>query len=91
MLPHTSRAAAAAASAVPDFHIVEGVSGVYFYHLARGTALRPLCDPKYLVMRTSIPLSGWGVRSHLQEKYCTQCESLARREGVVGLGERHSV
>lgn len=54
--------------------IREGVSGVYFYHLARGD--QPLCGATRAgpTMATSLPLNSWGQRTHLGEKYCRECD-----------------
>lgn len=65
--------------------VVESVTGTYYYHLASvgstaakgsGTPTRPLCDARGGVMPTSIPLSAWGVKSHLHEKWCQTCARL---------------
>lgn len=68
----------------PPLRVVEGVSGVWFYHLATQDRLQPLCDPSRLVMQTGIPLAAWGHRvGHLPEKYCDQCAEHAARMGVA--------
>jgi hypothetical protein len=58
--------------------IVEGVAGVWHYHLSNtGENYQPALCGKKEVMRTEIPLSTWGVKSHLNETYCKECEKLA--------------
>jgi hypothetical protein len=56
-------------------HIVEGIAGVWHYHLSEsGKNGQPaLCGNKE-VMHTEVPLKAWGVKSHLNEKYCKECE-----------------
>lgn len=58
--------------------VVEGVEGYWHYHLSEtGISGRPaLCGNKR-VMHTEIPLSTWGTKSHLNEKYCSECEKKA--------------
>ena len=69
-------------------HITEGVGGVYSYHLSEaGTNARSLCGAQ--TMNTQIPVSSWGVRGHLSEKWCAKCASLgaeALRAAGVELG-----
>lgn len=73
----------------PGFEVVESLAGNWHYHLARqGEPLAvAVCDPSVPVMRSPSPLSNWGYRGHLNERYCAQCEARARQEGVQGLGE----
>jgi hypothetical protein len=74
---------------VPEFQVVEGIHGTWFYHLARTQQprLRALCSDEKPVMHTSAPLSSWGYKSgHLNERYCAECERLARESGIQGLG-----
>ena len=57
-----------------DLKIVEGISGVWHYHLARDG--KALCGAR--TMPTGLRLNTWGFRSdHLHETYCRECESLA--------------
>lgn len=52
--------------------IVEGVSGTWFYHLARESELTTaLCGAR--TMETRIPLTAWGKISHLNERWCAKC------------------
>lgn len=58
----------------PPIMIVEGISGTFYYHLAkRETPQRALCGKE--TMATSIPLESWGSRGHLLERYCKECEA----------------
>ena len=61
-----------------EFKIVEGISGVWHYHLARADQ-RPeyaLCGAT--TMPTTIPLEGWGRHSpHIRSSYCKTCAELA--------------
>lgn len=71
----------------PLLDVVEGVEGVWSYHLARHGTLKPLCSRSHPVMGTGIPLEGWGHRAgHLPERYCDECAKKARQMGV-GLGD----
>lgn len=63
--------------------VVEGVEGMWSYHLAPTGTLKPLCERKHPVMHTGVPLAGWGHRSgHLPERYCSECEAAAAKMGV---------
>lgn len=53
-------------------HITEGVSGRFLYHLSEeGTNSTALCGAQ--TMYSGIPLSSWGVKGHLNEKFCAEC------------------
>ncbi len=55
--------------------ITEGVAGYYHYHLSREDSFtKALCGRD--VMKTEIPLSSWGVVTHLNETWCEQCAAL---------------
>lgn len=56
-----------------DFKIVESIHGNFFYHLSED-GKNPICDSKIMVMQTRLPLSSWGIKTHLHEKYCKKCE-----------------
>lgn len=72
---------------LPAFRMVENLAGTWSYHLAQGQKNQALCDPAVRVMDSPSPLSNWGYRGHLNERYCRACEEKARAEGVVGLGD----
>lgn len=56
--------------------ISEGVEGYFFYHISpNDTPVKSLCGK--LVMPTSIPLTTWGTKGHLNERYCNECEKLS--------------
>lgn len=56
-------------------HITEGVGGVYSYHLSDvGTNARSLCGAQ--TMNTQLRMASWGVRGHLNEKWCTKCATM---------------
>ncbi len=63
--------------AKPSLMVVEGVESVWSYHLApSGAPFEALCGRR--TMRTSIPLSAWGVRlDHIPEKWCSKCAALS--------------
>ncbi|HTD03238.1 hypothetical protein [Undibacterium sp.] len=61
-------------SALNALYITEGVSGTKFYHLS--TALSKsvsLCDK--LTMNANLPLSHWGTKTQMKERYCAKCEA----------------
>ena len=61
--------------------IVEGVAGVWHYHLSTtGENYKPALCGKVEVMRTEIPLKAWGTKGHLNETYCKECEQLAGKK-----------
>lgn len=75
-------------------HITEGVSGVYLYHLGEvGTNARGLCGAQ--TMNTQIPMASWGVRGHLNEKWCASCAEMGanalRTAGVETMNERDAL
>lgn len=60
-------------------HITEGISGTWYYHLSEaGTDARGLCGAR--TMHTAIPLSRWGVKGHLKERYCEECQGIGADE-----------
>lgn len=60
-------------------HITEGVAGTWFYHLSQaGTNARALCGAQ--TMHTAVPLASWGVKGHLNERYCAACEQAGAGE-----------
>jgi hypothetical protein len=61
----------------PKYEIVESIFGNFLYHIALDG--EPLCGKARIeTMPTSIPLSAWGVRGHLKERYCKECERIYR-------------
>jgi hypothetical protein len=59
----------------PSLKIVEGVESLFVYHLSKtgNTGKTALCGNRH-VMHTEVPLSTWGMKTHLDEKYCSVCE-----------------
>ena len=58
--------------------VVEGVEAYWNYHLQlRDTddKTKSLCG--HTVFATQIPLTSWGIRSHLAEGWCTDCRKRA--------------
>lgn len=71
-------------SALNSLYITEGVSGTKFYHLS--TALSrsvSLCDK--LTMNANLPLTRWGVKTQMKERYCSKCEA-AGAEALMQAG-----
>jgi len=56
-----------------DISIHENLSGNFFYHIAKNDV--PLCG-KTNTMRRQIPLAAWRVATHLNERYCKECEKI---------------
>lgn len=72
---------------MPALVIVEGISGMNFYHLAdpAGNGTRSLCG--VATMPTSLPRGTWGLVGHLGERYCSRCEVEAvRRQPAAPAG-----
>lgn len=63
----------------PELQIVEGVSGMWHYHLAPTDRVHEaICGAH--TMHTSIPLTYWGKSAkHIPESYCEECE----RKGLL--------
>lgn len=65
--------------------IVEGVSGVWFYHLQSEDCAPGLSLCHKQVMKRELRLSYWGKTPknyHIPEKWCTQCPEIAERQGL---------
>lgn len=58
------------------FGVAEGIHGTWYYHLRRPDDHFGLCGDR--VMYTSIPVSAWGTRTHIKERWCSRCEKAAR-------------
>lgn len=61
--------------------ICEGVGGRFFYHLCwiESDWSKAFCGAK--TMRSGLPLSYWGTRTAIREKYCAECEKVALAYG----------
>ncbi len=57
--------------------IRESIHGNFFYHISLND--KALCGKKE-TMITSIPIIAWGIKSHLHEKYCKECEEIFNKE-----------
>ncbi len=80
MWPFTRRSEQAQA-VTPPIALVEGLSGTWFYHLARTESPREaLCGNTHIMSSPGI-LKNWGYRGHLNERYCKTCEEKAREAG----------
>jgi len=58
--------------------VAEGIHGTWYYHLwvqpKNSSGGKALCGAQ--VMVTSIPMSAWGTRTHLNERWCSLCKKL---------------
>ena len=59
--------------------VTEGISGTWFYHLSED-APKPkqqtaLCGAR--VMHTNMPREAWGTVTHIGERWCKKCQSIA--------------
>lgn len=64
-----------------DLRMVEGVAGYYFYHVSRaGKESRAACGAQ--TMPTGVPLATWGLKDHLNSRYCGHCAELAGQAGL---------
>lgn len=65
-------------------HVTEGVLGTWHYHLSTtGTNATALCGAR--TMHTSVPLSAWGFKGELRERYCSECAGKAQDE-LISVG-----
>ena len=65
---------------IPDkkeYKIRESIHGNFFYHISLDKEV--LCG-KEITLVTLIPISAWGIVSHLGEKYCKECEKIFNEE-----------
>lgn len=62
---------------VDVYTIREGIHGTFFYHMAVNGS--PLCGEK-ATMPTSIPVITWGLKTHLNERYCKECDKRLKEE-----------
>jgi len=60
-----------------DLVIRESIHSSFFYHVAEGNI--PLCGNKN-TMHTKIPISCWGMKTHLHERYCPECDKIFRQK-----------
>jgi len=60
--------------------VTEGIIGTWFYHLSEDEKpTRSLCGVQ--TMHTEVPLSAWGYRGHLNERWCEKCKEIAAMMG----------
>ena len=57
--------------------IRESIYGNFYYHIS--SDFNSLCSKKN-TMVTSIPIEAWGTVSHLNERYCKECEEIYKKE-----------
>lgn len=65
-----------------ELRIVEGFEGRWFYHLAHGDKTQALCNPDIRVMYSPSVLANWGYVGDLNERYCAECERIARESNL---------
>jgi hypothetical protein len=54
----------------------EGVLGHWHYHLhTPGKSTQALCGSP--IMPTGISVQAWGIKTHLNERYCAECAAIA--------------
>jgi len=59
----------------PEIVITEGIGGTFYYHFSeKKKFIRSLCGKK--TMTTALPVSSWGIKTHLNERYCEECFKL---------------
>jgi hypothetical protein len=78
----STQATAALAVNVAPYRISEGVGGHHHYHLQQIGKAGAICGAR--TMQTSIPLSAWGVVSHLNERWCEECEKTRCERSAEG-------
>ena len=64
--------------ATEKLKIVEGIAGVWFYHLSENSEnCKPALCGNTQVMRTMIPLDQWGATDgNVPSKYCSKCDQI---------------
>lgn len=67
-----------------EYQVVEGICGTWYYHLAKKdeSPNRALCDAQ--TMSTKIPVTTWGLITHLNERYCKKCKKQSERKEPSG-------
>ena len=63
----------------PRLVVDENISSTWFYHLRMTDEVSALCGVQTL--RDEKPLSDWGHKSHIKERYCKKCEDIAIERG----------
>lgn len=61
-----------------NYQIVEGIAGVWHFHLAvaGGSPAKGLCGAT--TMATCAPIDSWGFKpSHMRHSYCAECATKA--------------
>lgn len=64
-----------------EYKIRESIHGNFYYHISLDGNV--LCG-NMNTMITRIPITAWGVVSHLHEKYCKECGELFKKEQYHG-------
>ncbi len=54
-----------------DLTIRESIHGNFFYHLAKNG--KALCG-EGITLSTSLNIKTWGMKTHLNERYCSKCK-----------------
>ena len=65
-----------------EFVVTECIWGTWHYHISKIDNFTSLCGVR--VMRTSIPMSRWGLTPenyHIPESWCKKCKTLFDQEG----------
>jgi hypothetical protein len=58
-----------------EFRIVEGVEGYWHYHWSdHPKGIKSLCGRQ--TMSCELPERLWGLKGHLNERYCKECERM---------------
>jgi hypothetical protein len=72
----TARIARVEASSSGELSVGEGVLGHWHYHLhSPGKSTQALCGSP--IMPTGISVQAWGIKTHLNERYCVECAAIA--------------
>jgi len=57
-----------------SLEVAEGIHSTFSYHLRKPGAKDSLCGK--WVMHTRIPVSAWGTKTHLHERWCSKCAAM---------------
>jgi len=57
--------------------VLEGIHGTWHYHLGPKELRVPTSLCGDVVMTTSMPVSAWGTKTHINERWCSRCAAKA--------------
>lgn len=61
--------------------VAEGLGATWFYHLRDQDAEKAFCGDG--TFAKNLPLSLWGYKGHLNERYCPRCQAEGQQRGIL--------